>query len=172
MSRWLLKIFLFIIGVELGDESKMDKAKIYLILKTIGFYVLSWTWGAIMSLIGAVAVFALWISGRAKVGVFHRRIYAQMYKGNWGGVSLGCFFICSHNSSDTLKAHECGHMIQNAILGPFMPFVVGIPSMIRYWYRELKYNRKGKVPPTSYDAIWFEGQATRIGVNYILTDRL
>ncbi len=53
-----------------------------------------------------------------------------------------------------------------------MPFVVGIPSMIRYWYRELKYNRKGKVPPTSYDSIWFEGQATRIGVNYILTDRL
>ena len=63
-------------------------------------------------------------------------------------------------------------MIQNAILGPFMPFVVGIPSAIRYWYRELKYNRKGKVPPTSYDSIWFEGQATRIGVNYILTDRL
>ena len=50
LSRWLLKIFLFIIAVELGDESKMDKARIYLILKTIGFYVLSWTWGIIMSL--------------------------------------------------------------------------------------------------------------------------
>ena len=37
----------------------MDKTKIFLILKTIGFYVLSWTWGVIMSLIGAVAVFVL-----------------------------------------------------------------------------------------------------------------
>lgn len=45
--------------VELGDESKMDKAKIYLILKTIGFYVLSWTWGVIMSFIGAIAIFIL-----------------------------------------------------------------------------------------------------------------
>lgn len=68
--------------VELGDESKMDKTKICLILKTIGFYVLSWTWGVIMSIIGAIAVLVLWISGLAKVGVFHRRIYAQMHKGN------------------------------------------------------------------------------------------
>lgn len=82
LSRWFLKIFLFIIGVELGDESKMDKAKIYLILKTVGFYVLSWTWGIIMSLIGAIAIFVLWISGKAKISVFHRRVYAQMYEGN------------------------------------------------------------------------------------------
>ena len=34
----------------------MDKTKIYLILKTIGFYVLSWTWGIVMSLIGAIAI--------------------------------------------------------------------------------------------------------------------
>lgn len=37
----------------------MDKAKIYLTLKTVGFYVLSWTWGIIMSLIGAIAILVL-----------------------------------------------------------------------------------------------------------------
>ena len=42
-----------------------------------------------------------------------------------------------------------------------MFFVITGPSIVRYWYRELKYYRKGLVPPTKYDDIWFEGQATR-----------
>ena len=57
--------------------------------------------------------------------------------------------------------HECGHGIQNCIWGPLMIFVVCIPSATRYWYREFKYHRKGLTPPTKYDDIWFEGQATR-----------
>ena len=44
-----------------------------------------------------------------------------------------------------------------------MPFVICIPSAIRYWYRELKYYRKGLYPETDYDSIWFEGQATKWG---------
>ena len=51
-----------------------------------------------------------------------------------------------------------------------MPFVVSIPSAIRYWYQELKYERKGLTCPVEYDAVWFEDAATQCGrwaVNYI-----
>ncbi len=81
----------------------------------------------------------------------------------WGGFEAGLFFVCSKGSNISLKDHEFGHNIQNCILGPFMPFVVSIPSAIRYWYREFKYKRSGKIPPTNYDSIWFEGQATKLG---------
>jgi hypothetical protein len=53
--------------------------------------------------------------------------------------------------------------LQNLIWGPLFPFVIAIPSAIRYWYRELKYYRKGLYPDTDYDSIWFEGQATKWG---------
>lgn len=52
-----------------------------------------------------------------------------------------------------------------------MWFVITIPSIIRYWYRELKYNKKGLTPPTEYDDIWFEGQATKWGYKYIITNK-
>ena len=44
-----------------------------------------------------------------------------------------------------------------------MPFVVSIPSAIRYWNRKLNYHDKGLTPPTEYDDIWFEKQATKLG---------
>lgn len=52
-----------------------------------------------------------------------------------------------------------------------MLFVIAIPSMIRYWYLELKYYRKNIHCPVGYDDIWFEGQATRWGVKYVMTDK-
>lgn len=43
--------------------------------------------------------------------------------------------------------------------------VVALPSVIRYWIREIQYKCK-KPPKTDYDAIWFEGQATKSGLKY------
>ena len=71
-----------------------------------------------------------------------------------------------------MLAHESGHGIQNAIMGPLFIFLVAIPSAARYWYRELKFNRKGLTPPTAYDAIWFEGSATYLGTTFVKTDRV
>lgn len=45
-----------------------------------------------------------------------------------------------------------------------------IPSVIRFWYREFKYNRKDLQAPTEYGDIWFEGQASRWGEKYVVTD--
>lgn len=71
-------------------------------------------------------------------------------------------------------AHECGHGIQNIIFGPLFPFLVAIPSVIRYWYREViwRKDRERYFQLPKYDDIWFEGQATRWGDKYILTDRI
>lgn len=131
-------------------------------LKIMLFYILSFTWGIIMSLIGLLAFISL-IIAQFKPKVFHHIIYFEVGH-NWGGVNLGCFFIVSCDSSYRTLQHEAGHAIQNIMLGILFPFIIAIPSVIRYWYRELKYNRRHITPPTRYDAIWFESWATKIGI--------
>ncbi len=133
-------------------------------LKTILFYIISFTWGGIMSMIGLIVILGLMILGH-KPKRFHNRIYIEVGE-RWGGLELGCFFITSKNPSLHTKQHESGHTIQNAILGIFFPVLIGIPSAVRYWYREIKYYRKGKYPETEYDSIWFEGWASRLGEKY------
>lgn len=106
------------------------------IIKNILFYLLSFTWGILMTLIGGVAILALIITGH-KPKLFNGRCYVQVGD-YWGGVDLGCFFITDKDVSLNTKQHECGHGIQNIILGPLMPFVVCIPSATRYWLQEIK----------------------------------
>ena len=64
--------------------------------------------------------------------------------------------------------HEFGHSIQNCYLGLFMPFLVAIPSAIRYWYRELivRWGIKKYWELPDYDSIWFERTATSFGNMY------
>lgn len=106
------------------------------IIKLILFYIASFTWGALMSIIGLFVGLALTITGHLPK-VFHGRLYWEVGN-NWGGFTLGCFIICSKDSTDLLRQHEAGHSLQNIILGPFFPIVIGIPSALRYWLREMK----------------------------------
>ena len=123
-----------------------------------------------MSMVGLITIGIL--APFKKVRAWHGRLYGIIGK-DWGGLELGCFFVCGANcQSDYLLGHEAGHGLQNIIWGPIGIFVIFIPSAIRYWYRELKYHKHGLTPPTEYDSIWFEGQATRWGQKYILTDRI
>lgn len=65
---------------------------------------------------------------------------------------------------------EHGHALQNTRLGFIMPFAVCIPSALRYWYRRYVRRFKGSEAYNAlpdYDAIWFEGQATREGTAFI-----
>lgn len=104
------------------------------VFKNILFYIASFTWGIIMSLVGLLIILTLMAAGY-KVKTFNSRLYIEIGK-NWGGCEFGCVFLCSEGSSLSLKQHECGHGIQNIILGPFIIFLVSIPSMVRYWLRE------------------------------------
>ena len=142
-----------------------------LILKRILFYIISFTWCGIMTTIGLVVLLVTLPFG--KFGVYHGRIYKRIGK-NWGGVELGCFFLCDNSADEYILAHESGHGLQNCLWGPLMPFVICIPSAIRYWYREFIWHcnkeKFNKLP--EYDAIWFEGQATKWGKKYVTTDKI
>lgn len=134
------------------------------------FYILSFTWGILTSLIGLILILPFLITKKFKV--FKGRLYGIFPKifGEAWGFEMGCFFFVSNDcaeNNDKLYYHEMGHGIQNILFGPLMLFIVSIPSVVRYWYREIKYYRKGKTPTKHYDSIWFEGQATRFGFKYL-----
>lgn len=135
--------------------NKMNK-----INKTL-YYLLSFTWGLPMTLIGLiVAVFLLLI------GLNPKRLgwcYYFEFGHYWGGLNLGIIFLCSKDSNSKDKKHEFGHSIQNCYFGFLMPFIISVPSAIRYWYRRWK-KRCGVENLPHYDSIWFEGQATRLGI--------
>lgn len=121
------------------------------------YYILNLTWGLLMTIIGYIIALIMLIT-------FHK---PRFYKGVMyfisrkinGGFSVGMVLVVC-NESDALKNHEIGHTYQNAIFGIFMPFIVSIPSMIRYWYIEHQ-EKKGK--EIYYDGVWFEKSATDIG---------
>ena len=133
-------------------------------MKKSTFYLLTFTWGLPLTLIGLIVGAALMIVGKKpeKWGAcWHFKVGK-----NWGGLELGLIFLTDDEPSEHTKNHEHGHAIQNCYFGFFMPFVVCIPSAVRYWYRKLKYHRKGLTPPTKYDDVWFEGDASKLGTIY------
>ena len=115
------------------------------------FYFLSFTWGILINIFGLAAAGIMHLIGKTP----------ERYKGsivykigrNWGGLNLGVFSFVSENASQHTLDHEFGHAIQNVIYGPLYPFIVAIPSFIRYHYR----NNSKKPSQTKYDAKWFEG---------------
>ena len=130
------------------------------------YYILNYTWGIIMTLIGWVALGFVRLFFHKKVvdhGKFGPCHYIMLFD-NWGGLDLGTnFFLADNMGRDwTLhtKQHETGHTFQNALLGPLAIFLIFIPSAIRYW---LDVFGKIKSP---YDLIWFEGNASTVGEEY------
>ena len=125
-------------------------------LKVIGFWLASATWGCIMTIVGLFPALYFMIFKKTKPYYYKGALCFKVGGKYWGGISLGpFFFVCTSASLDTIK-HEWGHSIQNIIFGPLFPICIGIPSLIRCnlgLYKE-------------YDAIWFEGGATRIGNKY------
>lgn len=127
------------------------------------YYVLNWTWGILMNIIGAVGV--AFFKARGYEVKRHGGSYYVLCGGTgWGGVSFGMFFFYQENVTEYGKNHEYGHSLQNCLWGPLFPFVISIPSAVRYWNRRMK-QEKGIKLETSYDDIWFEGQATKWGTD-------
>lgn len=130
------------------------------------YYLLNYTWGIIMTLIGWIVLGFVRLFLRKKV-VDHGRFgpchYAMLFN-NWGGLELGTNFLLADNMGKAwtlhTKQHETGHTFQNALLGPLAIFLIFIPSAIRYWLTTF-----GKIN-SPYDLIWFEGSASTIGEEY------
>lgn len=123
------------------------------------YYILSFTWGILLTSIGCLLSLLLILLGQ-KPKENRYGWYFTLGLG-WGGFSIGpCSIVCTDVKERTL-AHEFGHSIQNCLFGPLMiPYVV-IPSICRYWYR-----KKKNITSPPYDAIWFEGMATIVGLKY------
>lgn len=95
------------------------------------YWLIQSTWGFIMTFIGACVALGLIIFGY-KPKTLGPNVYFEVGQ-NWGGVNFGPFFVCCKNSTEHTKYHESGHGLQNLIWGPFMPFIICLPSMARYW---------------------------------------
>ena len=118
-----------------------------------------------MTLIGCLVASALIVAGKKPIK-YGWCWYFEIGSG-WGGVNLGPIFIVSRGASKTMKNHETGHGIQNIKYGVLMPFLVAIPSAIRYWYREIR-RRIGKPCTTGYYDIWFEAEASKLGEQFMM----
>lgn len=133
-------------------------------MKRIIFYFLNLTWGLPLNIVGFIVALVLLCAGK-KPKRWGDCFYFEVGE-NWGGVELGIIFLTDKTSNEHTRNHEHGHAIQNCFFGVFMPFIVNIPSAIRYWYRRIR-EEKGLPNKTDYDDIWFEGQATRLGTAYV-----
>lgn len=135
-------------------------------MKRFLFYFLNLTWGLPLNIVGGLVAVVLLLAGK-KPKRWGDCFYFEVGE-NWGGLELGIFFLTSKNPSIHTRNHEHGHAIQNCFFGVFMPFIVSIPSAIRYWYRRIR-TKKGLVNKTAYSDIWFEKQADILGKKYIKT---
>lgn len=110
-------------------------------MKMALYWIVSCTWGIIMTLIGAIGALAMLITGH-KPQIFGYNVYFVVGSG-WGGVNFGAFFFVAKTSNRLqIKQHEAGHGLQNILLGPLMPFVVAIPSAFRCVLRDCTFTGK------------------------------
>ena len=128
------------------------------------FYLRSFTWGLPVNIAGTFVAAGLLAAGH-KPERFGNCINFTVGK-NWGGGSMGIFMFTCKNASRRLKEHEHGHSIQNCFYGPFMP-LINLRSSSRYLYRTCvqRLIPDKTLPP--YDSVWFEGEATNLGRQYI-----
>ena len=129
------------------------------------FYIRSFTWGLPVNVGGAACALAMLATGH-KPDRFGQCVHFSVGE-KWGGGSLGIFLFTCKDASRRLLEHEHGHSIQNCYYGPFMPFLVNLPSSSRYWYRRAvqRIFPEKILPP--YDSIWFEAEASKLGHEYM-----
>ena len=137
-------------------------------MKAFLYWLISLTWGGVMTAIGLIVSVVLLITGH-KPKRFGYTFYFEVGN-NWGGLELGAIFITDRKPLMHTLCHEHGHGFQNLCWGILYPFVIWIPSATRYWYREylVRSGKKKWSELPDYDSIWFEGQATRWGKKYFL----
>ncbi len=143
----------------LRDDMRISKKR---------FYILSFTWGFWVTLCGCILAFLFLLFGyRPKRFGYCYYFESKRLK---GGFNAGIFIFVCGGASKRMLYHEHGHSLQNCLYGPAMPFLVSIPSTIRYHYRKIRrrINRNCYLPP--YDSIWFEKEATRFGRHFFCED--
>lgn len=134
-------------------------------MKKFIYYLLSFTWGGIMTLVGLLVALVLVVFGKNKPKKFEGCLHFMVGKKSWGGLSLGIVILTDKGDHRSTKSHEVGHSLQNCLYGVLMP-IFSLCSAARYHYRNYRTS-KGYINTTAYDDFWFEGQATRWGKKHI-----
>lgn len=126
-----------------------------------GYWLLSLTWGSVMSIVSLVVFFGAWVLGM-RPERYHCCVCFRP-KTTWGA----SFGWCQLSCASSLDAHEFGHSLQNCVYGPLWVFLVGLPSCIRFqiWGWQISH---GKRPMSDWgrkyeSGAWFERQATDWG---------
>lgn len=142
------------------------------LLKRILYYVWLVVYAFPSTLLGLLVALVMLITGHKPFMFGPTIVFSFKGNGNFG-FNLGFFVFTSKDGKDSysLLAHEYGHSLQALILGPLWLFVIALPSVIRFYYRRLYRKIKGNIAfrsLPSYDAVWFEGTATKYGEKYSL----
>ena len=142
------------------------------VLLAIGYWFLSLTWGLLMTVIGLLVTAFIIVFLRGKV---HKNGFSYIVEigGNWGGVNLGVASLCGGYTATCpneewfqhTRRHEFGHGLQNCVFGPLFPFLVAIPSAVRYHYQNWR-SKKG-LHNKDYDAAIYEYTASKYGYKAI-----
>lgn len=129
------------------------------------YYILSFTWGIIGTIIGYLVALILLPFGRIVNSGFGFRYFEFKRRTTWG-FSIGTMSFVGKDSRTTTLYHEYGHTVHNAIFGPLVFIFVSLPSLFRFWYLRLLVSKRKDIT-YKYDNVWFEGTATSIGMHYI-----
>jgi len=135
-------------------------------LKALVFYLIQWTWGLSVNLVGGIAyLICTKLLGYRWQRFGYSRIVFVPWKG--GGLSLGLFIFMKNNHSKktwtyNTRIHEYGHTWQCLLLGPLYWIIIAIPSFI--WCNCFAgYRKKNNVP---YSALYCESWANSWGQKF------
>lgn len=130
------------------------------------FYIVQWTWGLPVNLVGGIAYFICkYIVGLRTQKFGYARIVYVPWKG--GGLSMGLFIFIKDGSKSKewlydCRIHEYGHTWQCLLLGPLYYLVIALPSVI--WCNCFAgYRKKNNVP---YSALYCERWANAWGQKF------
>ena len=134
------------------------------IIKDIFFYLIQWTWGLPVNIVGCIAYLIC-----TKVLKYrHQKFgYANIVYMPWnaGGLSMGLFIFLKDRGeapnpwSYNTRIHEYGHTWQCLLLGPLYYIVIALPSVIWCNFFE-SYRKKNNV---SYYKLYCEAWANNWG---------
>lgn len=142
------------------------------VLACIGYWAIQLTWGSLMTISGLLTTLfcIIFLKGKPHKNGFS---YIVEVGGNWGGLELGAVALCGsyYNTSywDEIRCHEFGHSLfpQHILMGPFFPFLVGIPSACRYWYKRIMSKKGKNFSENWYYKFWAERNASINGTKWI-----
>ena len=103
-------------------------------LQDILFYIIQWTWGLPVNLVGGIVYFICAVILKRPHQRFGKAFIVYL-PWNAGGLSMGLFIFVKNGHTKpewtyNTRIHEYGHTWQCLLLGPLYYVVIAIPSVI------------------------------------------